>query len=291
MPIRQAAAAVSLLASAAASAGAGSFTVPLVQSQSTVTVTLSVTPPALPTRTGTDSSQATGYFVIDVDSFGTPTQIWLFDNRVALTKNLAFNLSWGLAGVLTVNANNLVFLNASPGTVQGPVPIGPTGAFTFPAVPSKSSGTIAYNATGLLCTALQAQTPPTPCNSTTNLADNPPGTEALSGVVTIAGRVVTLTSASDTTSPLDPTQPALGSLRVVTNLRASATIPLPPCPGDADGNRSVGAADLSAVLVAYGTAPGQPGWDPRADLDGNSAVGAADLTLVLVNYGTTCPDH
>ncbi|MBL0927108.1 MAG: proprotein convertase P-domain-containing protein [Phycisphaerales bacterium] len=63
----------------------------------------------------------------------------------------------------------------------------------------------------------------------------------------------------------------------------------PPCPGDADGNGAVGAADLSIVLTSFGTCSGQPGYDPRADFDGNTCIGAADLSTILVNFGRTCP--
>lgn len=49
--------------------------------------------------------------------------------------------------------------------------------------------------------------------------------------------------------------------------------------GDLDGDGSVGAADLSLLLVAWGTASN------TADLDGDGDVGASDLSLLLVNWG------
>jgi len=49
--------------------------------------------------------------------------------------------------------------------------------------------------------------------------------------------------------------------------------------GDLDGDGSVGAADLSLLLVAWGTA------SKTADLDGDGDVGASDLSLLLVNWG------
>ncbi|MBL0928334.1 MAG: esterase-like activity of phytase family protein [Phycisphaerales bacterium] len=63
----------------------------------------------------------------------------------------------------------------------------------------------------------------------------------------------------------------------------------PVCPGDIDGNHTVGASDLSALLSAFGTAAGQAGFSPAADLDGNGAVGAADLSTLLSNFALTCP--
>ncbi|MBL0927191.1 MAG: S8 family serine peptidase [Phycisphaerales bacterium] len=61
-----------------------------------------------------------------------------------------------------------------------------------------------------------------------------------------------------------------------------------PCAADVDRNGSVGANDLSRLLVAYGSSLGGPGWDAAADVDGNGAVGANDLTLLLTSWGP-CP--
>lgn len=49
-------------------------------------------------------------------------------------------------------------------------------------------------------------------------------------------------------------------------------------PGDLDGNGVVGAADLAALLAAWGSG------DPVADLNGDGAVGAADLAALLANW-------
>ncbi|MBL0926882.1 MAG: hypothetical protein IBJ11_04415 [Phycisphaerales bacterium] len=65
--------------------------------------------------------------------------------------------------------------------------------------------------------------------------------------------------------------------------------PPAPCPGDADGNRSVGANDLSILLAAFGTSTGSPGWVASADFDNNGSIGANDLSILLANFGLTCP--
>ena len=52
-----------------------------------------------------------------------------------------------------------------------------------------------------------------------------------------------------------------------------------PCPADLDGNGEVGAADLAALLGAWGATSG------AADLDGNGDVGAADLAALLGAWG------
>jgi hypothetical protein len=48
--------------------------------------------------------------------------------------------------------------------------------------------------------------------------------------------------------------------------------------GDIDGDGSVGAADLSLLLAAWGTSG-------AADLDEDGDVGASDLSLLLANWG------
>jgi len=57
-------------------------------------------------------------------------------------------------------------------------------------------------------------------------------------------------------------------------------------PGDVDGNGVVDGLDLTAVLTAWKTVPGDPLWDPRADLDCNGGVDGLDLTEVISNWTT-----
>ena len=52
------------------------------------------------------------------------------------------------------------------------------------------------------------------------------------------------------------------------------------CTGDIDGDGTVGAADLLALLVAWGPNPLHP-----ADFDGDGIVGASDLLILLANWG------
>ncbi|MBL0926045.1 MAG: hypothetical protein IBJ11_00120 [Phycisphaerales bacterium] len=58
-----------------------------------------------------------------------------------------------------------------------------------------------------------------------------------------------------------------------------------PCPGDIDGNGSVGANDLSSLLSSFGSCPGNPNYLPAANLDSNPCIGANDLSTLLANYG------
>jgi hypothetical protein len=58
--------------------------------------------------------------------------------------------------------------------------------------------------------------------------------------------------------------------------------PIPPCPGDLDGNRVVDGTDISRVLGWWGSS------DANADVDGNGVVDGGDLTIILGGWGD-CP--
>jgi hypothetical protein len=69
---------------------------------------------------------------------------------------------------------------------------------------------------------------------------------------------------------------------------ANVTVAPPPfCPGDANGDRIVNFADVTAVLANFG-ADYSPGTGP-GDADGGGAVNFADVTAVLSNWGLPCP--
>lgn len=61
------------------------------------------------------------------------------------------------------------------------------------------------------------------------------------------------------------------------------------CAGDSDGNGAIDQDDLDAILFAFGTTRGQPGFIGAADFDGNDAVDQDDLDTVLFAFGSACP--
>jgi len=62
--------------------------------------------------------------------------------------------------------------------------------------------------------------------------------------------------------------------------------PAPRLPGDCDGNGVVDVFDVIIIVNAFGSTPGDPNWDPRADLDGNGVVDVFDVIEVVNNFGT-----
>ena len=58
------------------------------------------------------------------------------------------------------------------------------------------------------------------------------------------------------------------------------------CPGDVDGDATVDAEDLAAILFAWGTDGGKT---PGADINGDGMVDANDLSVVLGSWGA-CPE-
>jgi len=55
--------------------------------------------------------------------------------------------------------------------------------------------------------------------------------------------------------------------------------------GDLDCDEDVDLSDLAALLAAYGTCEGEPGYEGVADLDASGCVNLSDLAALLGNYG------
>lgn len=267
-----------LISCACAAASAEPFVVPIDTAQSTITVTLT-----LQGQSATDSSPVAGSITGELRSVNTPTEILVSDFQMTLTETLVLNISFGIFGAFNSTVTGFEIEAAQPGVPQGPVPI-TSGMFTFTGVPTNFFGFLNYTATGLVCTALQGSG--LPCAATQDLsADNPRTTDALSGTVTSVNRLVTLVSTFDQTSPIDPANPGLGTVRVRGTIRGSVTVPV-PCAGDADGDGFVGLADVAAIIQNWGNtgAPRIPG-----DLDEDGLVGLSDIAQVISNWDMPCP--
>lgn len=71
--------------------------------------------------------------------------------------------------------------------------------------------------------------------------------------------------------------------RPSTPVSASFLVSLPPCLGDANGDRAVNFTDISSVLANWG------GTGPAGDASRDGAVNFLDISTVLSNWGTVCP--
>lgn len=54
---------------------------------------------------------------------------------------------------------------------------------------------------------------------------------------------------------------------------------------DIDRNGKVDILDIAVVAKAYGSEPGHPNWNPKADLDGNGIIDILDIAKVARDYG------
>lgn len=55
--------------------------------------------------------------------------------------------------------------------------------------------------------------------------------------------------------------------------------------GDVDGDNEVSLLDFGALVSAFGSVPGEVGWNPNADLDGDEEVSLIDFGILVRNFG------
>ncbi len=56
-------------------------------------------------------------------------------------------------------------------------------------------------------------------------------------------------------------------------------------PADITGDGKVDARDIAIIAKAYGTRPGQPNWNPKADLNGDYVINDTDIWMASNNFG------
>jgi len=60
-------------------------------------------------------------------------------------------------------------------------------------------------------------------------------------------------------------------------------------PWDVDINGIVNILDILQIAVAFGTQPGDPKWNPKADVDPNGIINILDVLQVAVHFGESYP--
>jgi len=218
---RFALAGLSLLAlSAVAVASPTSLTID--SSQSSVSVTLCLT--ACSTQCGTDTSPVAGSITLSPDCLTNTTAITLYDYAFQLTHDMAFHLNYGFCGRFDATTSSLALHYATPGTPQPPTSVS-GGTFTYSDVPQNSSGTMSYTATGLVCVGLQASG--YPCSDSIDLSSLGTSSITITGSYSASGRILNVTITINSSVPIDPNNPGLGTLTTVGTIKASGAAPLP----------------------------------------------------------------
>lgn len=209
----------------AVSAGAGATPTLLTidPAQSSVSVTLCLT--ACGTQCGTDTSPVAGSITLGTDCLTAPTALTLYDYTLQLTHNMAFHLNYGpFCGRFDATTSNVAFNYATPGTPQPPTSLS-GGSFSYANVPQNASGTMSYTATALVCAGLQANG--RPCADTIDLSTLGTASVTLDGTFSATGRTLSVVISINSSVPIDPNNPGLGTLTTVGTIRASGAVPLP----------------------------------------------------------------
>lgn len=100
------------------------------------------------------------------------------------------------------------------------------------------------------------------------------------------------------------TTPVTGSIEIAAKaahwLRQSVAVLVPPeglwgvqlslIDGDVDGDNEIAIGDYAGLSSAFGSAPGDPNWNPAADLDGDESVDIGDFAILSQNFGQVGDD-
>jgi len=190
---------------------------------SSLTITLCLT--ACGTQCDSDVSPVSGSIVAGLDCLTQPTNLALHDFNFVLNNTVQLNVNFGLVcGRFDATGSDVAMNYGTPGTPMPETPI-TGGAFAYVAVPSTTAGTLAYTSTNLVCVGLQAAG--RLCADTIDLATVGAGSIGLGGNVAVAGRAVTLTLDVNSSGPIDPNAPGLGTLSIVGTVVATGSVPLP----------------------------------------------------------------
>jgi len=60
-----------------------------------------------------------------------------------------------------------------------------------------------------------------------------------------------------------------------------------PLSGDINGDRTINILDIVLYVLAFGSKPGDPNWDPRVDINPDGIINVADLFAIATHFGET----
>jgi len=173
------------------------------------------------------------------------------------------------------------------GSLQSPItvkPTNPTAVFTWYPPIGRINRAISFNASDSLPGWSIPQASPAPIAIYTwNFGDGPtwpPVTNpVISHTYSISGNFTVTLTVTDT----EGQQNSVSHVVEVQNVITPAW--------DIDGNGVVEIKDLAIVAKAFGSRPGSPNWDPRADITGptylvpDGKVDMRDVALVAIHFG------
>jgi hypothetical protein len=231
-----------------------------------------------------DSSPVVGTIAVRLDPTGAPTSIELVDFELSVTETTDLAISFGPFGGITATGSDDITLNYEPPEDPLSTAVAGNGDFSFAAVPASSTGTVAYNATGLVCVILQGAE--LLCNDTADLADQGVQTGMLSGNVTVSpDRIVTIAYQPNL---LFDVVPGSATVEIVGDVTAQVQVPLR---GDANLDGDVDGRDAQR-FVAVMLDPAGATWQERfaVDMDDDDAFDADDAAaLVSCLLTENCP--
>jgi len=261
----------------AASSRATPFRVPVNAAQSSVTVELCIDGQIFGVQCDTDTSPVVGGSQWKVDSLSNPTMLTVYAFNLALTEQIDLDVNFSIFGGIDVIGQNIAMAYQTPFVPQPPVAINATN-FDYPGIPTAMSGTINYDATGLVCTALSDGG--LPCSDMVDLSQQGSGFIDITGTISInpTTRVVTMLMNPDVLLPISPTDPDAGSLHITGTIVGSVTLPLH---GDANLDGVVDGRDIQ-LFVATLVNPDQ-GWQRRyaVDMNDDDSFDIADVALFV----------
>ncbi len=167
-----------------------------------------------------DTSPLEGFITAAFDCPDAPRDISLEDFAIRVRDNIDLHLDYGFLGDIFATGTGVAVLH-----VGEPEPFAAmSGAnFTVFGADYVKEGTIAYEATGIMCSTFQSFG--YPCSANFILDTQPPATGDFSGTITVESTQIVLTGNFDIEEPLDPNNPDLGTIRLTASLRAVAARP------------------------------------------------------------------
>lgn len=226
--------------------------------------------------TDSDSSPLSGTLRVELDDYGTPTQITLHDLFIHIDDDMSFDWSFGFFGGADASLVNGAVTWGMTDAVVGPVPV-INDLYILPDVPVALQGVMSVNYDIFLVGT---------GSEVINLADQDDFFSTIDGTLTALDGTVTLNS----TLPIDASTPlvdgdgnTLGTLNVTGTATIVATGTGPTCPADLTGDGNLDFFDISAFLGAFSA------MDPIADFDNNGVYNFFDVSAYLNAFTSGCP--